>query len=184
EIEDPCFQLEWADTFRAGREAIQRGDHDVCLVDYQLGDGDGVELVRQAVAEGCQAPLILLTGLRSREVDRAAMEAGASDYLVKGTITADSLERALRYAMEHKRVLRKLQAAHEQVRHLEGILPICMYCKKIRQDEHLWQRLETYLAEHTQARCSHGICPDCWEEVIVPQLRELGHEDVASDAGN
>jgi len=58
----------------------------------------------------------------------------------------------------------ELEAAISQVRHLEGIIPICMYCKKIRDDEQLWHNVEQYISEHSEAEFSHGICPDCMEK--------------------
>lgn len=64
-------------------------------------------------------------------------------------------------AINGKRLRLDLEAAHAQVRQLEGIIPICMYCKKIRDDANSWHRLEQYLAEHSHASFSHGICPDC-----------------------
>ena len=82
---------------------IDKGGHDVYLVDYRLGERTGLELVREAVAKGSNGPFILLTGQDSREIDIEAMKAGASDYLVKGDITAQLLDRAVRYAIERNR---------------------------------------------------------------------------------
>ena len=73
------FSLDWAKTFEGGLEQMRDGLHDVCLVDYRLGARNGVELLREAMEEGCPAPIILLTGLRDRELDLRAMEAGAAD---------------------------------------------------------------------------------------------------------
>jgi phosphoserine phosphatase RsbU/P len=62
------------------------------------------------------------------------------------------------------------------VKQLQGILPICTYCKKIRDDANFWQRVEAYISAHSDARFSHGICPQCWDSVVVPQFNELGLE--------
>jgi methyl-accepting chemotaxis protein len=68
-------------------------------------------------------------------------------------------------ALEEKnRVERSLRDAQAKVRQLEGIIPICMYCKKIRDDGNYWQQLEQYISEHSDAHFSHGICPACFEE--------------------
>ena len=82
---------------------------------------------------------------------------------------------------EHDReqLLRELQAALAEVRELQTILPICMYCKSIRNDENYWQSVEGYISHHTNTRFSHGICPRCYETVIAPQLdrpKNTGHE--------
>jgi PAS domain S-box-containing protein len=66
---------------------------------------------------------------------------------------------------ERERLLRELQAALAEVKELREILPICMYCKRIRDDANYWQTVEAYLSHHTNARFSHGICPACYEKV-------------------
>jgi signal transduction histidine kinase len=95
--------LDWAATYREALQAIERNEHDVYLFDYRLGEGDGLELLRQALARGCKAPIILLTGDDNWETDVQAMKAGAADYLVKGRFDAQLLERSIRYAIERKR---------------------------------------------------------------------------------
>lgn len=71
---------------------------------------------------------------------------------------------------ERERLLRELQAALGEVKELQTILPICMYCKSIRDDENYWHTVETYIAHHTNARLSHGICPICYQNVVEPQF--------------
>ena len=66
---------------------------------------------------------------------------------------------------ERERLLRELQAALAEVNELQRILPICMYCKSIRDDENYWQTVESYLSRHQQISLSHGICPDCHDKV-------------------
>jgi signal transduction histidine kinase len=95
--------LDWAASYREALQAIERNEHDVYLFDYRLGEGDGLELLRQALARGCKAPIILLTGDDDWETDIQAMKAGAADYLVKGRFDAQLLERSIRYAIERKR---------------------------------------------------------------------------------
>jgi two-component system cell cycle sensor histidine kinase/response regulator CckA len=178
EIDHPQFEVDWVPDFESGRAAIARGEHDAYLIDYRLGAHNGVKLVQEAVDEGCDAPLLLLTGERSRAVDREAMLAGAVDYLVKDSLTPDVLERAIRYGIREKQTVRELREALDQVRQLRGIIPICMYCKKIRDDRDYWQQVDEYLERQAGASVSHGICPCCWEERVVPQLQELGCEDM------
>jgi DNA-binding NtrC family response regulator len=106
------FQLEWVKSYTQGLEVMLRNQHDVCLLDYRLGARNGIELLTEAQSKGCQAPIILLTGLGAHQVDVEAMKAGAAYYLVKAELRADSLERAIRYALEHKRAT--ASAAFEQ----------------------------------------------------------------------
>lgn len=76
---------------------------------------------------------------------------------------------------EHVRetLVRDLQAALREVRALQQILPICSYCRKIRDDDNYWQSVEAYVSQHTQAKFSHSICPDCYASQVTPQLDRL-----------
>ena len=100
---------DWADGFESGLSAMLAGSHDVFLVDYRLGRRDGLDLVREAVRRGCRAPVILLTGQDCLQTDLEAMDAGAVDFLVKGEISAAKLERSIRYAIQRRRVERRLE---------------------------------------------------------------------------
>ena len=99
-------------TYDAALEAIACNQHDVYLVDYRLGEQDGLALLCKAIANGCKAPIIMLTGQGDHEVDIAAMKAGAADYLVKGQIDPPLLDRSIRYAIERKRVEERLQESN------------------------------------------------------------------------
>jgi two-component system cell cycle sensor histidine kinase/response regulator CckA len=105
QMRDQRFQLEWFKSYQLGLEAMARNQHDVCLIDYRLGAKTGIELLREALERGCQAPIILLTGSGQHEIDVQAMKAGAADYLVKSTLQVDALERSIRYAIERKRAV-------------------------------------------------------------------------------
>ncbi len=96
------FYLQWVNTYEAGVQGICRAEHDVCLLDYRLGQKDGLELLREVTGRGCEMPIILLTGQGGYDVDIEAMEAGAADYLVKGQITPALLERSIRYSIVQK----------------------------------------------------------------------------------
>lgn len=73
---------------------------------------------------------------------------------------------------ERERLLRDLQTALAEVKELQTILPICMYCKNIRDDENYWQTVEAYLAHHTHTQFSHGICPTCYERVVASEFED------------
>ena len=112
EIKGLRFEIDWYKSPQTGLELMNLNQHDICLVDYRLGAINGIELLKTAIAGGCSAPIILLTGLGEHRVDVEAMKAGAADYLVKGSLTADNLERSVRYALERKRAT--ASAAFEQ----------------------------------------------------------------------
>ena len=99
EIGSTKYDLHWVTEYDAGLAKLKTACYDVILIDHYFGGHTGVELVREAVAAGCTTPMILLTGLGGRDIDVAAMQAGAADYLEKGNLTADALERSIRYAI-------------------------------------------------------------------------------------
>ncbi len=102
-------KLEWVSSYEAGLVEIAKHQHDVYLVDYRLGEGNGLELLRVAVALGTTTPMILLTGQGECDIDIEAMQAGAADYLEKSQLNAALLERSIRYAIERKRAERKIR---------------------------------------------------------------------------
>jgi len=73
---------------------------------------------------------------------------------------------------EREQLLQSLQAAFAEVKELQTILPICVYCKNIRNDENYWQTVEAYISHHTNTQFTHGICPSCYENVVEPQFGE------------
>lgn len=94
--------FDWADRYDVGLERIGQTQYDACLIDYHLGEHDGLEFIREAIVRGCQAPMILLTGQGDQLVDMKAMQAGAVDYLEKGAVDSAILERSIRYAIDRK----------------------------------------------------------------------------------
>jgi|CZKI01.1.fsa_nt_gi two-component system cell cycle response regulator len=95
-----AYELDWSETYEHGLARLLTGGYAVCLLDYRLGERDGLQLIREAAENGCRTPIVFLTAESSESVDIQAMEAGALDYLVKGEITPRMLERSLRYALK------------------------------------------------------------------------------------
>ena len=107
--ENARFSLDWVQSYEAGLEAMSRQEHDVYLLDYLMGAHNGLELQKDAVARGCKAPIIFLTAHGNYSIDLKAMEAGASDYLVKGEFTPQVLERSIRYSLMAKHIEEELK---------------------------------------------------------------------------
>ena len=103
-------ELEWSPSYKEALAAVERNQHDLYLFDYRLGEFDGLDLLREALAKGCKAPIVLLTGHEDWEIDVQAMKAGAADYLVKGNLNTKLLERSVRYTLERKQAAEKLKA--------------------------------------------------------------------------
>lgn len=123
EAADPTRQFEstWGSDYPAALASAQRNEHDVYLVDYRMGAHDGVEFVRDAINGGCERPLILLTGQPNREIDMAAMAAGADDFISKSHVTAGRLERSIRYSIQKKQSEREhMQISAERAARAEA----------------------------------------------------------------
>ena len=112
------FEIQWESTVESGLAALRRGGHDVCLVDYELGGKNGLELLARARDAGSQVPVVLLTGHATTEMDVAAMRAGASDYLDKSQVSQPIFERTIRYAFERGRAMQALRASERRFRAL------------------------------------------------------------------
>lgn len=115
EIDPARYELEWIDSYEKALTLEVCDGFDVCLLDYRLGSGDGLELMRNLLWKGFTCPMIILTGQGDREIDELAMGAGASDYLIKGQLTASALERSIRYSIQQKQFeTERIRAAREQ----------------------------------------------------------------------
>jgi CheY-like chemotaxis protein len=150
---------------------------DIALLDWQMPEKDGPEVCRIIRARPQTLPvyLILLTTLGGRQNIVQGLQAGADDYITK-PFDREELHARLgvgRRIVELQRSLmervQQLEDALASVKQLQGLVPICCYCKKIRNDANYWQQLETYISAHSEATFSHGICPECLEKLMKPE---------------
>lgn len=150
----------------------------LAILDWMMGDLPGVEVCRR-VREQPRAHsiyLILLTALGDREHLLAGLEAGANDYVTKPFDREELLARIRvgeqMVAIQTELVARvhELEEALAQVKQLRGLLPICSYCKRIRDDHNYWHQVESYVKAHSAAEFSHGICPSCYEKVLRTEM--------------
>ncbi len=156
---------------RDGVEAMKMLEKEpvrVIVSDWMMPEMDGLDLCR-AVRGRVQADyvyFILLTGLQADvNNQREAIEAGVDDFLTK-PLDLQEIWMRLRVA---ERILRFAT----EVRQLEAFLPICGYCKKVRDDQNYWQQIESYINERTGTDFSHSVCPDCYQRVVMPELEKL-----------
>ena len=164
--------LEDADSFAKGLARIDAGEIDLVLLDLGLPDSQGIAGVKNLCERFGRLPIIVFTGLSDEQLGTQAVHEGAQDYLIKGQTNGSLLVKAIRYAMERKQLenekehlIRELQESLAKVKRLSGLLPICASCKKIRDDKGYWNQVETYLSEHSDAKFSHGICPECGKKL-------------------
>ncbi len=150
----------------------------LAILDWMMPEIDGTEVCRRArqIAYNVSPYIILLTARTSRQDIAAGLEAGANDYVAKpfdqGELRARLQVgvRMLELQASLAERVRELEDALARVKRLQGLLPICSYCKRVRNDHNYWQQVETYITEHTEAAFSHGICPECYEKVVRPEL--------------
>ena len=158
-----------------GHDAIDRLRErrpDLILLDVMMPDLSGFDVcgIIKSDLEFADIPVIFLTAVDTQEGELQGLEAGGIDYLTKPVNLAllklrvrnHLLLKKQRDLLEEKNA--ELEAALARVKQLEGIIPICSYCKKIRDDQQTWQQLEIYISNHSEAEFSHGMCPDCTEE--------------------
>ena len=144
----------------------------LAIIDWSMPGIDGPTLCQELREVPALAGMyvILLTSNASRQDVIAGLESGADDYIIKpfdwdelrARVRIGSRIVGLQQALGVR--VNELQQALGSVRTLSGLLPICAYCKRIRDDQDYWKQIEHYLAEHSNARFSHGICPDCMSQ--------------------
>ena len=152
----------------------------LAILDWMMPEMDGVEICRRVRSLPTATPpyLMLLTAKSEKTDVVAGLDAGANDYLTKPFDRSELRARIQvgAHVLELQKALaervRELEDALSQVKQLQGLLPICSYCKKIRDEQNYWQRVDSYLTDHADVVFSHGICPDCYETLIQPQLEE------------
>lgn len=154
---------------QAAWELLQENDTvRVVVSDWMMPRADGLDLCRR-IRKRTNAEYIYFILLTSRDAtaenQSSAADAGVDDFLTK-PLDLPELWTRLRVA---ERILRYTT----QVRQLEEMLPICSYCKKIRDDQNYWQQLEGYISERTGSDFSHSVCPDCYQRVLVPELEKI-----------
>ncbi|MFC0185723.1 response regulator [Pseudarcicella hirudinis] len=118
DIPDKSFIVHWASNFSDALPKILERQYDIYFFDFLLGAKTGLELIKEAVKAGCEEPIILLTGKGDQRIDREAMELGAVDYLIKGELDSEKLERTIRYALDRSANLKALKTSEERYRSL------------------------------------------------------------------
>jgi phosphoserine phosphatase RsbU/P len=149
----------------------------IVVSDWQMPGLSGLELCRRLRAQQGRdyVYFMLVTGSEDSVGNRreAAM-AGVDDFIPKPPDAATLWMRL--------RVAERILSYTRQVHRLEEMMPMCSYCKKIRDDQNYWQQLESYLNEHTGAEVSHSVCPDCYKSVVLPELRRLQKKQAGTRA--
>ena len=170
-------------------ELIKNNPPDLILLDIFMPGIEGYEVCRRLKADTSTAhiPVIMLTGgaVQADEAIKKSFKAGAADFITKPIsgieflarvksgliikrnhdLLVEEIKQHEKTEKEKEKLIKKLEQALLEIKSLQGIIPICSRCKKIRDDKGYWNILEAYLQENSDAVFSHGICPDCSEEL-------------------
>jgi len=162
-----------------GLDVLAREKVRVIVSDWMMPNMDGLEFcqhVRHRIGDDYVYFILLTSRTASVDNRREAADAGVDDFLSK-PLDVNELWMRLRVA---ERILEFAT----QVRQLETFLPICSYCKKVREDENYRTQIESYINERTGTDFSHSVCPDCYQREVVPQLEEIKRGAAAAREGN
>jgi phosphoserine phosphatase RsbU/P len=151
------------------------------LLDWVMPEMDGLQVIRKIreTPRFHSIYCIILTAKDQREDILSGFEAGADDYVTKPFHREELRARlqvgarmiALQKSLADR--VRQLEDALATVKQLQGLLPICSYCKRIRDDKNYWQQVESYIAMHSEVQFTHGICPSCYEKHIRKDIEDI-----------
>lgn len=186
------FYIDIASNGKEGLSMLDTKSYDVILIDYKMPLMNGLDVIKILSLRDIQIPVIMITGKGNEQIAVEAMKLGASDYLVKDIemgfteLLPSVIERAIenqRLILEKKksdaekeRLINELQEALLKVKKLSGLIPICVSCKKIRNDRGYWKQVEEYISEYSGAEFSHGFCPDCARELYPKYSKSEGND--------
>ncbi|MEW6321009.1 MAG: response regulator [Acidobacteriota bacterium] len=176
------FEIEVAADGVAAWERLQAPDAPPLVVlDWMMPGLDGTEICRRLRTRGAERTtyVILLTARTASDDVVTGLEAGADDFVSKPPNEKELVARvsvgarvvALQQALADR--VRSLEEALANVKQLQKLLPICSYCKRIRDDKNYWQQVESYIGDHAGVQFSHSFCPECYARYVQPQLDEL-----------
>jgi phosphoserine phosphatase RsbU/P len=161
----------------------------LAILDWMMPRLDGIAVCQRIRAVETERPpyVIMLTTRSERDDIVKALLAGADDYLVKPFdpeelhARVEAGRRMIHLQDKLADKVLELQEALEQVKTLQGILPICSYCKKIRDDRNYWQQVEEYVGSRSEAQFSHSICPQCMKKHFPEFAKEIAEDSLDDD---
>ncbi len=169
-----------------GQEAweVMQGENPplLAIIDWMMPGMTGVELCRKMRESVNLAStyLILLTSKPDKDGVVIGLESGANDYVRKPFDREEMHariqvgERVIELQTALARKVKELEESLSKIKTLQGLIPICSYCRRIRDDQNYWKELESYIAEHSSAEFTYGICPECRERYSERQREVSG----------
>ncbi len=184
-LERKVSNLYQAENGEEGLELFKMHRPDIVISDVRMPVMDGIEMSRRIKTLESNSKIILTTAHSDASVLLNSIDAGIDKYILKPVdveILFSALEscaenimlerKIQEQAREKDELIARLQDALDNIKRLSGLLPICSSCKKIRDDKGYWNQIERYIAEHSEAEFSHGICPECVKK-LYPQYKHL-----------
>lgn len=151
---------------------LAQDDFDAVLLDLNLPDCQGIDTVRRVVSQFPESAVVVLTGLNNEQTAVQAIRYGAQDFLEKQNLSPVMLLKSVIYAIERKKFIHEkedllddLSLALKKIESLETILPMCLCCKKILDNDRQWCSLEEYLSQHSAGEMANLICPECSKDL-------------------
>jgi DNA-binding response OmpR family regulator len=169
-VKSAGYRVVSASTGAECMEMVQKHKPDLILLDVILPDAEGPAICKKIKADPDLKPpfVVLLSGVKTASDDQAeGLEAGADGYIARPISNRELLARVnamvriMKAERERDRVIEKLQEALSRVKELSGLLPICSFCKKIRDDQGYWEEVDAYIRDHSEVNFSHSVCPAC-----------------------
>jgi len=178
-----------AENGKEGLELFKQHRPNIVISDIRMPVLDGIEMSKAIKSLDKNSKIILTTAHSDASILLDSIEVGVDKYILK-PLDMDALYAAMdqcaatvmlerqiqQQNREKDELIAKLQEALENVKKLSGLIPICANCKKIRNDEGYWRQIEGYISEHSEARFSHGICPDCAKKIYSEFLKDVPEE--------
>ncbi|NEO58733.1 MAG: EAL domain-containing protein [Okeania sp. SIO3B5] len=177
EVDSPKISLVWKNTYEGGLAAIQTGEYDLCLLDYRLGEKDGIELLKTAIELNCQTPIIFITGQGDRELDLLAMKIGAADYFNKLEIREYTLERLILYAIERNKNLIALKETQAKLQEAQKIPHLGNWELDLKTQKITWsdEVLRIFAMSATQHQPTYAE----FLQMFLPESRKLWEKNMA-----
>lgn len=168
----PEYEIVHVERLEDGISAIRKGDIDITFLDLNLPDSKGDETIATISDYLNICAVVILSGLADEEFALQTVKLGVQDYILKEDLTPNNLYRVIRYSLERFHILsekemliHKLEVSLDQIKKLEGLLPICSNCKKIRVDEIEWEEIDIYMRDHSDFQFTHSLCPECAKKI-------------------
>ncbi|MFT5130109.1 MAG: PleD family two-component response regulator [Rhodothermales bacterium] len=172
EFQAPAFHVVSASDLLEAARQLDLCNVDIIVTELALPSCSGISALNRVMQMASSIPVLVFSAVEEEAVSMAAIGAGAQDVVCKASWTRNGLRRAILHAFarhyaddERHRLQEQLTETQHRLVELEGLLSVCSYCNRIRNDRGHWESMEAYVSTHSRASISHGMCPNCFDKV-------------------